>query len=118
MATYGGWTEVREYRVWQDEETYAVVTVAKHRNGWFHVYEDGSGDWERKTRSESAAFGYAIIRSEWLENEAKETCRCHQWAEVEQVECYSSELNPYDSPHGVRIQVVDEIENRDITGDL
>ena len=42
MATYNGWTEMREYRVWMAEDTYAVVTVTKHRNGWFHVYEDGS----------------------------------------------------------------------------
>lgn len=109
MATYNGWTEVREYRVWMAEDTYAVVTVAKHRNGWFHVYEDGS-DAELKTRSEIRAFGYAGNRMDDLVSEAEDSCTCMEdgWYE----ECAYPEVNVYDSAHGVRDQIVDMIENR------
>ncbi|APC46279.1 hypothetical protein HWB05_gp017 [Streptomyces phage BRock] len=114
MATYNGWTELREYRVWMGEETYSVVTVERHRNGWYRVYEDGGSDWSRSTRSGTIAFDEASNRAEWLQGEAADTCPCQKWAEVEQVDCYSPELNPYNSAHGIRLQVVDMIENREL----
>lgn len=113
MAKYKGWTEVREYRVWQADDMYACTTVLKHKNGWYQVDTDGY-DVPYKTRSENDAFTVALQRAETCAEEAKNTCPCHRWAEVEQVECYSPELNPYNAPHGVRTQVVDVQENREI----
>ena len=102
--TYNGWTEIREYRVWMGEETYAVVTVAKHTNGWFHVYEDGPDDMEYKTRNESYAYHYASGRADTIESEARDTCECAEYGDDE---CASAETNVYDAPHGVRLQIVD-----------
>lgn len=111
MATYNGWTEVREYRVWMAEDTYAVVTVNKHRNGWFHVYEDGS-DAELKTRSEIRAYGYAGSRMDELVSEAEDSCTCAEDGWDDEGMCSDPAFNPYGSPHGVRDQIVDMIENR------
>lgn len=108
MATYNGWTEVREYRVWMAEDVYAVVSVARHRNGWFHVYEDGSEE-ELKTRQESQAFRYALSRMHVLETEACGTCPCE-----DDEDCADAARNVYGSPHGVRSQVVDSDSSREI----
>lgn len=117
MATYGGWTEVREYRVWSAEDTYAVVTVSKHRNGWFHVYEDGPEDQELKTRSEGYAFRYAANRAELIHDEAINMCPCltdASYDQEEREECEDAARNVYGSPHGVRTQVVDSITGYEI----
>lgn len=117
MATYGGWTEVREYRVWASEDTYAVVTVSKHRNGWFHVYEDGQEGQELKTRSEGYAYRYAATRAELIHDEAIDLCPCVTDAGYDPEEreaCEDAARNVYGSPHGVRTQVVDMVENREL----
>lgn len=116
MATYNGWTELREYRVWAAEDVYACVTVTKHRNGWFHVYEDGPDGEELKTRSEGYAYRYAMNRAEIIHDEAVDACPCHgsdydQW---EKEECESDVHNVYGSAHSVRTQVVDMVENREL----
>jgi len=113
MATYGGWTELREYRVWASEDIYAVVTVERHRNGWFRVYEDGS-DEVYKTRSESWAYGHAKSRMEALTQEACDACPCADWDPEEQEECEDAARNVYGDSHGVHTQVVDMIENRSL----
>lgn len=113
MATYNGWTELREYRVWSAEDAWQVTTVLKHSNGWYSVDTDGY-DVPYKTRSESEAYSCAQSRTETGEREAIDACPCQEWAEVEQVECYSPEWNAYGVPHGVRTWVVDMIENRQL----
>lgn len=116
MQTYNGWTELREYRVWACEDTYAVVTVTKHRNGWFHVYEDGSEE-ELKTRSEGYAYRYAASRAELIHDEAIDLCPCLNDPSYDQEErdaCKDAARNVYGSPHGVRTQVVDMVENRSL----
>lgn len=111
MAEYNGWTEVREYRVWMAEDTYAVVTVAKHRNGWFHVYEDGGEDKEYKTRDERYAFHYASGRADDIHTEALDSCKCAEYGDDD---CEDAARNVYGDSHGVRTQVVDMIENRSL----
>lgn len=105
MATYGGWKELREYRVWMGEELYACTTVSKHTNGWYQVDTDGY-DVPYKTRSESTAYDIASHRSGACEEEAKASCTCGEPAE----ECGSV----YDAPHGVRLQITDVEENRSL----
>lgn len=114
MPTYGGWTEVREYRVWSAEDVYACVTVNKHRNGWFHVYEDGSEDNELKTRSESYAFRYALDRMHILETEACNACPCVDWDADDRERCEMASENVYDAPHGVRSHVYDSLTGDEI----
>lgn len=117
MAEYNGWTEVREYRVWMAEDTYAVVTVAKHRNGWFHVYEDGPNEDELKTRSEAYAYRYAANRAELIHDEAIDMCPCvtdSSYDPEEREQCEDAARNVYGDSHGVRTQVVDMIENRSL----
>lgn len=105
MATYGGWTEVREYRVWQADDMYACTTVLKHANGWYQVDTDGY-DVPYKTRNESYAFECASRRAAECSDEAQRVCPCGETAE----ECGSV----YDAPHAVRTQVVDVAENREL----
>lgn len=112
MATYNGWTELREYRVWACEDTYAVVTVTKHRNGWFHVYEDGPDGEELKTRSEDYAYRYAANRAEIIHDEAVDMCPCLTDSSYDQEEreaCEDAARNVYGDAHGVRLQVVDSV---------
>lgn len=94
-----GYKTLREYRVWQGEETYAVVSVDKLSNGEFNVYADGD-DTGTHWHSEESAFRYAKLRMETLFLEAQEECNCGMSAD----EC--GEV--YNAPHGVRTQVVDE----------
>ena len=105
MATYNGWTELREYRVWQAGDMYACTTVSKHTNGWYQVDTDGY-DVPYKTRSEDNAYEVAAHRAGTCEEEAKASCTCGEIAE----ECGSA----YDAPHAVRTQVVDVQENREL----
>lgn len=113
MATYGGWTEMREYRVWQAEDVYACITVDKHKNGWYMVQEDGS-DTVVKTRDETYAFRHALYRMGVVETEARESCWCLTEDAEAQEECADAARNVYGDPHGVRTQVVDMIENRSL----
>jgi len=105
MATYNGWTEMREYRVWQAEDLWANTTVSRHINGWYQVDTDGY-DVPYKTRSESDAFLCAASRTRTCEEEAKTSCPCGEPAE----EC--GEV--YNAPHAVRTQVIDCEENREL----
>ena len=113
MSTYGQWTEVREYRVWQHEDIYAAVTVDKYRNGWFNVSEDGSED-VYKTRSESDAFRYALSRMHVLETEACNACWCQTMGTDELEECADATQNVYGSTHGVRSYVYDSVNGTEI----
>lgn len=113
MTSYGDWTEVREYRVWQSDDIYACVTVDKHKNGWYSVSEDGS-DCVVKTRSDESAFRYAKTRMEALETEARESCWCLTEDEESQEQCGDAALNIYGEPHGVRSQVYDSVEGTEI----
>lgn len=113
MATYNGWTELREYRVWASEDIYACVTIERHRNGWISVYEDGSEE-VYKTRSEEWAFRYALDRMLILETEASNACLCKEWSEEGQEACEDAARNVYGYAHGVRSQVVDMEENRSL----
>lgn len=111
MATYGGWTELREYRVWSGEDVWQVTTVSKHANGWYNVDTDGY-DVPYRTRSESEAYDCATQRTDTGIIEAANACPCKDWDEADKLECYS--FNVYDSPHGVRRQIVDMPENRSL----
>lgn len=113
MATYGGWTEVREYRVWASEDIYACVTVERHRNGWFRVYEDGSDDVYR-TRSESWAYSHAKSRMEALTQEACDTCPCAKWDPEDREECEDAARNVYGDSHGVRSYVYDSVNGTEL----
>lgn len=105
MATYNGWTEVREYRVWMGDELYASVTVDKHSNGWFNVSADGSDD-VYKTRSESCAYRAALSDAEAIVGEAVASCTCGESAD----ECGRF----HGGPHGVRMNVYDSTEGREL----
>lgn len=113
MATYGGWQELREYRVWSAEDVWQVTTVSKHRNGWYSVDTDGY-DVPYKTRSESHAYACATQRTETGVREAVDACPCADWDPEEQEECEDAARNVYGDSHGVRTQVVDMIENRSL----
>lgn len=105
MATYNGWTEMREYRVWQAEDLWANTTVSRHNNGWYRV-DTPEYDVPYKTRSETDAFMCASQRAGTCVEEVKTFCPCDETAE----ECG----RVYDAPHAVRIQIVDCVENRDL----
>lgn len=113
MATYNGWTELREYRVWMSEDIYACVTVERHRNGCVNVYADGS-DEVYKTRDLNNAYRVAKDMSDELTSEAIQTCPCDQWDPEEREECEDAARNVYGDSHGVRTQVVDMVENRSL----
>ncbi len=113
MATYGGWQELREYRVWASEDVYACVTVERHRNGWINVYADGD-DHPYKTRDLNNAYRVAKDMSEELSAEAERECPCSEWDQEEREQCSNAYENASDSPHGVRVQIVDMIENREL----
>ena len=113
MATYNGWKELREYRVWANEDTYACITVERHRNGWINVYADGQ-DKPYKTRDENNAYRVAKNMSEELTAEAVHSCPCSEWDAWEREECEDAARNVYGDSHGVRTQVVDMIENREL----
>lgn len=102
MATYGGWTEMREYRVWQGEELYSVVSVEQHRNGRVRVFVDS--ELYSGTASLSDAYSDAHERARELQGEAEASCTCGEDAD----ECG----RVYDAPHGVRLQITDVEENR------
>lgn len=101
MATFGGWTEKREYRVWMGEETYATVAVEQHANGRVNAHVDGEDDIYR-TNSLRDAYNYANDKAEALCEEAKASCNCGG-----DEDCSTANMNPYGYSHGVRIQVVD-----------
>lgn len=113
MGTYGKWTEVREYRVWQSEDIYACVTVDKHENGWYNISEDGS-DTVVKTRDEEYAFRHAHYRMGVLETEARESCWCLTEDAEAQEECGDAARNVYGDSHGVRSHVYDSVEGTEI----
>lgn len=110
MATYNGWTELREYRVWMCDDIYAVATVSRHTNGRYRVDVDGE-DEPYRTTSKGAANRYAELSAEQSEGEAVDTCECGEYGDDE---CKDASTNPYNSPHGVRTQVVDMLENREL----
>ncbi len=113
MATYGGWQELREYRVWSAEEPWQVTTVSQHTNGWYSVDTDGY-DVPLKTRSESGAYDCAQQRTDTGVIEAESACPCHGEAydQEERERCEDAAHNVYGSSHAVRVQVTDVTENR------
>lgn len=104
MASYDGWTEKREYRVWQGEEIYSVVSVDQHRNGRVRVFVDS--ELYSGSASLTQAYTDALSRARELQGEAEDSCTCGESAE----ECGSV----YDAPHGVRLQITDVEENRSL----
>lgn len=110
MATYNGWTEIREYRVWSAEDVWQCSTVLKHRNGRYRVETDGNDDVFR-TLSEDAAYAHALDMSAQGEAEARLSCPCKSYGDDS---CADAESNPYGDAHGVRTHVVDMIENREL----
>lgn len=113
MATHGGWTELREYRVWMSEDVYACVTVERHVNGWINVYADGD-EHSYKTRDLNNAYRVAKDMSDELTSEAVLTCPCAEWDQEEREDCEDAARNVYGDSHGVRTQIVDMIENREL----
>lgn len=111
MATYGGWQELREYRVWASEDVWQVTTISKHRNGWYSVDTDGY-DVPYKTRSEYEARECADQRTGTGEREAMDACPCATWDPEDREDCEDAARNVYGDSHGVRLQIVDMIENR------
>ncbi len=111
MATYGAWTEQREYRVSAGDDFWQVTTVLKHKNGWYSVETDGY-DVPYKTRSEREAYDCAQQRTETGEREASEACPCAQWDAQEREECESGTLDTWGHPHGVSTDVIDHNEGR------
>lgn len=113
MATYNGWQELREYRVWCAEDTWQVTTVSKHANGWYSVDTDGY-DVPLKTRSERDAYDCASQRTDTGVIEAQTDCPCKDWDPEEREDCEDAARNVYGDSHGVRTQFVDMIENRSL----
>jgi hypothetical protein len=96
---------MREYRVWQGEEIYSVVSVDLFKaNGRVRIYVDS--DLVGTETDLNAAYMKAEARAHDLVREAQDACSCGEPAE----ECGSA----YDAPHGVRLQVTDEEENREL----
>lgn len=104
MATYSGWTEKREYRVWAGEDLYSVVSVDQHTNGRVRVFVDSEVSYS--TSSLADAYMHAQSRMEALASDAENECECGESAEY----CGSV----YNAPHGVRTQIVDEETNQTI----
>lgn len=114
MATYNGWTEKREYRVWAGEDLYSVVSVDQHTNGRVRVFVDG--DVSYSTSSLADAYMHAQSRVEALASDAEDECLCHtEYGDQEDKErCEDFTQNVYNAPHGVRTQIVDEETNQAI----
>lgn len=110
MATYDGWTELREWRVWSAEDVWSYSTVLKHRNGWYRVETSGE-DAVFRTRSETRAFDHAAAKAAEQEPIARLECPCKAWGDDT---CGDPEANPYGDAHSVRTHVVDMIENREL----
>lgn len=106
------WTELREYRVWCAEDIHDTVHVMRHTNGRYNVFTDSGvfrGVAPFRTCSEEWALRHAKILAQELMTEATAQCPCEANGWNDDGECSDPESNPYDSPHGVRLQVVDAV---------
>lgn len=101
MATYQGWTEMREYRVWSGEDIWSTISVDRHANGRARVYQDS--ELVSRTTSLDGAYRDAHSLAQEATSEAETQCGCGE----EAMECGSI----YDTPHGVRLQIVDTVDD-------
>ncbi len=102
MQSYNGWTLLRDYQTWMNEEPWAGAEI--YYDGVTYRVEPTGDDDAFKTPRKADAHAHAMALLTEYESEAQQACTCGVSAD----ECGEA----YNAPHGVRSSVYDYEEGR------